>query len=557
MAGTVRRVEKILVPPPNDPLRPSTSALNDLKRAELLLAGEIDEDELELMDVPAANETAEGIGIGVAYRAAPEEILKEQFQPKLTPAMIEYYKTLRAAQVEQERKQEQTVRSQNLHQPSHVQTANGGITDDEISDSNETRGRGNFNWRVDAGLDQPTNRTAAPPPSFLPIPHTAHQDIPPRTTVLTPPPNSLVRITRATSKSRSRSRPAAATTTTTTTTTNLRRSSRSRTNITASILTGGGSSNRTGPSVIIPPPTIAQELRSMRSPVPVSPPSTQGRAGRIPLIKEVTKLARRLEYEGIDPGGDGGDLAPQDESLTAAEQKALQELRQVVERAEKRVMGNDRNECFLCTSHQYFIGKDNLYTIFRVALDDIGVRMSYEPEPVLQACADFYADFRKSAAQVGIKLPEMDQAKWLDHMIYHAQMPEAIRYRANQILLALTDVFSNGILLGARLGDGRLDHIFDPARTKGFSLILSQLHRWTTTNISEHNIRSRGWLSANLDPKTAPTLILQSRNDPSALPIFANAVNTPISMQLYQGIANRNVNGGSSNNGKKSGAAGR
>jgi hypothetical protein len=553
---------------PHDPFYQATSASAQTERVTLDPANMTDLDR-RLANVPPRADNAKGIGM--VRRVAPLEIMKELAEPELTAELQAIHQGHADAIYRAEIEEERRLRAANLYD------ARRGEKAEEEEEPKSPRDHQN-------NTTAPTN-LAFDWQALVENIDSGHLRDLPQQVVLKPPPSSLVergrtrgKVTTAVSSS----------TTTTSVTTGIttrsksRSSSRAKTRFpsvaasrrTAAVNNGnaaaaarGNSRSRSRSVSITQSNKIAQEMANMRAgggggAKKGASGDTRSRAaaGIVPLLERITNLSRIalktkqrigsgapslprergnamiVDDEG-DLGHSHGDNNNDDDDGATLDQ-ALTVHRDAIDRIEQRVTGKDRDACFLCNTHRYFVGNANLYLFFRAVMDQINVRMNYEPEPVLNECADFYKDFRSRAADSGIELPDMDQAKWLDHLIYHVQSPEAIRYQEIKECQAITSVLRVGIMLAAKFPNGFLEHRYDDKRARGYAIFSTLLHRWVTTKPTDFNVRSQAWVNANLDPKRAPMVTLQSRNDPNSTPMLLNATNTPMSMHLYQGMAN-------------------
>lgn len=206
------------------------------------------------------------------------------------------------------------------------------------------------------------------------------------------------------------------------------------------------------------------------------------------------------------------------------------------------MMKASKKDCFLCNTHNYFIGHTNLYQTFREVMDRMNVRLTYEFDAVVMQLVEFYATFRQFSKECEVELPYMDHAKILDHFVYHTLTPEAVKHEFALQYIGLHQAVINGCMQSEIKYNaaGQVIEIvqrINPERGKFLIAINNVVKGWLNFDAIKNNVRSAALLAKNDDLLVA-NLGLQIAGDSNATNVLPlTQANTPMSLQFYKMLA--------------------
>jgi hypothetical protein len=255
-------------------------------------------------------------------------------------------------------------------------------------------------------------------------------------------------------------------------------------------------------------------------------------------------------------GGGGGQLPPLNTvplpgnpqpaglgALAAAVANPLVSVNRYV----ANLTSNQKESCFLCNTHVYFIGQTNLYQVFREFTDKAILRLTSEFDSTIAQYVEFYDVFRQYAHQCGVDLPYMDTAKFMDHFVIHTLTPEAIKHELVLKYMGLHEACINGCLQSSLKRDaaGRVigvEHQINPDRAKFLIVVSNQLRAWMNFDAVKNNIRSSALLAKG-DELMGTSLGIQAAGDTDAnniLPLTHS--NSPMSIHFFKMLAENGSN---------------
>lgn len=208
-----------------------------------------------------------------------------------------------------------------------------------------------------------------------------------------------------------------------------------------------------------------------------------------------------------DDDSDGGtwDIVDRQQGLPKNQEELLRTQEQRKEAQDQYLLFNrydnnnilNPNECLACNSFKYFLGdKTPLHMFFTQCMDAAMVEMETNFTSVINQCVAFSSVIYEWASKCGIKVQNMDHSKWMDHFVWHSQIPQAIKHCQLNIVMALQHAASNGAVV-CGIKNGKAKQIIDVNKAKLSVVYDKQIMSWVKVNMNMVNDRSRAFLQNN------------------------------------------------------------